>query len=491
MKFNIKTFIMAIFVMGMHCMASPAIATNVKVTKTVASRVDDSLRILADINLDAVKLGSNSQLYITPVIEDNAGNSLPLPSLMVNGHAMQIAYERKSLPGNMRKNHDVIKAVKRNNGKDQTVNYLADIPLSKWMWNPKATIRWTVDTCGCGYLHGSAAGVPTGLNLNPAAKMRVAFITPEVTELPVAVHEGKALVRFEVSKSDLHTEPYICRNGQRIDNRSELKVIDDSISYALSDKNVEIAKIKICGYASPEGSYLNNQQLSTDRSRALSEYIASKYKLPADKSEFDAVAENWDGFKDIVKTSPLLSVSQRKKLLELIDRPAYGPSDWDAKERELRTDPQFSSLYKNTILPEWFPELRATRFEISTRLKPLSDEELAEVMEHTPEKMSLNQMFRVARLYPEDSDRFNNAISTALRFYPEDPTSNLNMASALLKKGDFKEAKKYLEKAGNTPEAFNSRGIIAAWEGELDIASEMFTKAGALPEAAKNAEMAK
>lgn len=460
---------------------------GVKVANTIVNRVEGDLRLSADIILDDMKLKRNSQVYITPVLEDKSGNSAVLPALLVNGHAMQIAYER----GIVSSERNVFRAVKRNNGKSQTVSYIASVPLSKWMWNHDATVRWAVDTCGCGHLYGSLAGEPEMLNLNPASRMRVAFVTPAVTELPVMVHEGRTQVKFELSESKLHAEPYTCGNGQKIDNRAALKIIDDSIAYALSDNNVEIAKIKICGYASPDGPYLNNQQLSTDRSRALSEYIAARHKLPAEKSEFDAVAENWAGFREIVKDSRALSAGQRDDLLALIDRPTYGPADYDAKEKELRTDPKYAGLFNDVILSEWFPQLRATKFEISTRLKPLTDEELAKVMRRTPEKMSLSQMFRVARLYPEGSEEFNEAIATALRYYPDDETANLNAAVASLKNGNTDKARSLLDKAGNSPEAENARGILACMNGDMAEAEMRFKAAGALPEAAKNLEMIK
>ncbi len=45
--------------------------------------------------------------------------------------------------------------------------------------------------------------------------------------------------------------------------------------------------------------------------------------------------------------------------------------------------------------------------------------------------MSLNQMFRCgASLYPEGSDDFYRVMQTALEYFPEDETANLNMASA-------------------------------------------------------------
>lgn len=462
---------------------------NIQIENISVKRVGSDLKLTADINLDKLKLGSNRQIYLTPVLEDPEGSSVTLPALLINGRAMHIAYERKSLSGKERKNHEVGMETRRKNGKKQTVTYITSIPFEDWMWKPSASLKWVLDSCGCGNLYATDSGISSEIGLNPAPKMRVAYMTPAVKPLPVSIHEGKAQVKYEVAKSELHTEPYICKNGQRIDNRHELQIIDDSIFNALNDKNVEISKIKICGYASPEGSFLGNEKLSTDRSRSLAQYLGERYRLPAEATEYDAVAENWKGLREIVETADILTASQRSKLLSLIDQPAYGPADYDVKDLTLRTNPEFSELYRSVILPKWYPQLRTTKFEISTRLKPLSDEELAEVIRISPEKMSLNQIFRVAKLYPEGSEEFNHVIDTALKYYPEDETANLNAASAALKSGELKRASLLLEKAGDSPEANNARGILAVWVGELDRARELFRGASILPEAAKNLEL--
>lgn len=467
-----------------------SVSDGLKINNTSAGRSGDIVRVTADINLDNLRLGRNQQLYITPVIESDNGSSIVMPSVLVNGHAMHIAYERRSLPRREGLDHNVIIETKRSNGKAQSLYYVAETAMQPWMWDGSAGIHWVVDSCGCGVRYGTMTGESTLLGLNPATGMRVAYVTPAVTELPVSVHEGRAQVQFEVSKSDLHTSPYVCRSGQRIDNRPELQIIDDSISYALSDKNVEIAKIRICGYASPEGSYLGNERLSTERSRALAEYLADRYNLPSECVEYAAIAENWGGLRELVESSgDKLTDRQWRELIALIDRPAYGPSDYDDKDMELRTDPRFRELYKTLILPVWYPQLRATAFEISTRLKPMSDEELAEVILISPEKMSLNQMFRVASLYAEGSDDFNRIIETALRYYPDDETANLNAAAAAIKSEDFVKAESLLDKAGDSAEAYNARGILAANKGDIATAVEMFRKALPLPEAAKNIEM--
>ena len=447
---------------------------------------DGQLRVSMAFCLDSLRLATDRQIYLTPVLEGADGEEKVLPSVLVNGRNMHYAYLRGSLSSRELKERQVGREVRRDNGRPQTVGYEVGFPCETWMLRPGAVMKVVADTCGCGNALGSGVGTPEPLGLNPAAQMHSVYITPRVTELPVSIHEGRARVQFEVDRTELHAEPYICRNGQRIDNRAQLQVIDDSVRYALSDPNVEIASISVCGYASPESPYLHNEFLSTGRSRALAEYLGRKYNLPEGKSTYGSVAENWGEFREMADTSRMLTERERADLLALIDRPAYGAADYDAKERELKTDPRFARLYRTLILPEWFPRLRATTFAITTRLRPLDDERLAEVMKKTPGLMSLNQMMRVARLYPEGSERFNEAIATALEFYPDDETANLNAATAAIRDGDFAKAGTYLEKAGNSPEAENARGILATASGDFEAAKALFDKAGDIPEAKTN-----
>ncbi|MCM1504114.1 MAG: DUF3868 domain-containing protein [Muribaculum sp.] len=466
--------------------ALAASAGVIGTSRPVIQKADDKLHVSIEFKLDSIEVESNHQLFVTPVIDGPQGQRVTLPALLVNGRNMHYVYERGTLNDVIMGQYVIAQEVRRINGQPQSVEYAANAPYNKWMMRPGTSLQIVVDTCGCGDPLGK--GILTiPLNLTP--KMRTAYITPEVTELPISVHEGRARVQFEVDKTVLHDEPYTCRNGQRIDNREQLKIIDDSVAYALSNPNVEIASINICGYASPESPYLHNEELSMGRSRALAVYLAGKYQLPREKCTYNSVPENWREFREIVVDAPELTERQRANLLELIDRPTYGPRDFDDKERELKTDKRFASLYKNTILPKWFPRLRATEFTINTRLKPLSDEELAKVIYQTPELMSLNQMMRVARLYPEGGEKFNEIIEIARQHYPDDVTANLNAAIAALQREDYTVAEELLQKAGNSPEAENARGVVEVHRGDFDKAAEYFRAAGDLPEAIKNLNM--
>lgn len=443
-----------------------------------------------DFNLDSVKLKNNQQFFITPVIIGSNENTVGFPSVLVNGRSMQIAYERGSLKGfKSVMSHDIYTVVERKNNQPQNAEYANRIPLEDWMITPDSYVTFVYDSCACGIQGATTFGPHIPVVHDIAKDMIVAFITPEVTQLPIQIHNGRARVQFEVDKTLLHESKYICKNGQHIDNTSELKMINDSIRYALTDPNVEIARIEVCGFASPESPYLHNDELATGRSRALAEYIARSNNIPSEKTTYSAVPENWKEFRAEVLSSNEISEQQRTDLIELIDRPVYGPSDYDKKEEELKHSPKFARLYKNLILPKWFPKYRATTFSIQTHLKPMGDGELAKVFESTPEKMSLNQMFRVARLYPTGSREFNDAIAKALAYYPNNPVANLNVAASLVSEQRYEEAIPYLENAGNEPEVDNLKGIIASSKGDYSLARDYFEKAKILPEAARNLQL--
>lgn len=450
------------------------------------------LQVSAELSLDSLLLKGNEQIFLTPVVTGEEGEEEILPTVLLTGRNMHYAYERGTMRGlkEFRKKYNIIREMQRENGKPQVLKYFAAVPMQPWMRNHRLTVRFLYDNCGCGVSTGTSLGQPVDTILNPASNMHVAYITPKVTELPISIHEGKARVQFEVDRTELHDTPYQCRNGQRIDNRQQLKMIYDSIEYALTDPNVEIARIEIIGYASPESPYEHNKELATGRSRALAEYIGNyvgrKYQIPSNVAEFDAVPENWVEFREQVVKSRELTDLQRADLLTLIDRPAFSPADYDAKEQELKTSPRFKELYAKKILPEWFPHLRATKFRISTRLKPMDDDRLAEIITVSPEKMSLNQMMRVARLYPEGSEDFDRVIETALRYYPDSEEANLNAAATALRRADYNKAEELLKKAGDSPEAVNARAMVVANKGNLEEARRMLEAIKTLPEAQKN-----
>lgn len=458
-------------------------------------RAGDKLVVSMDMILDGTRLGSNKQLFVTPVIMSaDSSKTVVMPTVLFSGRNMHYVYLRsgqKALPNT---NYNIIKEVYHKSGTVSTVNYNQATDLQKWMTANNAVMRLVYDTCGCGNL--KSKGVEdTPLCLNPASRMlHMAYPVPVVGDDKIQVHQGRTKVQFEVNKFELHDQVYKYTNratkrSHTIDNRQQLKTIDDSIRYALSSPNVELVSLEICGYASPESPYEHNEYLATNRAQAVMMYVQRHDNVPAQKCTYQAVPENWNGFRQQVLDAQDITEQQRKDLLELIDRTVHTSSDYDKKESELKTSPAFADVYRNKIHPDWFPELRYTEFTIRTHLKPMTDEQLCQVMLTDPERLSLSQFYRVALSYGHGTQGFHDALCLALKYYPKDPTANANAAALAIEQENYEEAKSYLLHAGDSDDANIMRGIVATNDGDIDKACEYFNKAIKQPEAQRNLEL--
>ncbi len=156
MKTIIKSI--AALALGAACILTAA-AQTVK-TENVDIHVGaDFLSISADIVLDDLKLGSNKQMFITPVVKstldpDNSKldseNSIILPSVLVNGRNMHISYERGVLRSFKEiKEHNVGQEVRRYNGTKQKVSYSERVPVRSWMRGRDTNVTFVFDSCGC------------------------------------------------------------------------------------------------------------------------------------------------------------------------------------------------------------------------------------------------------------------------------------------------------------------------------------------------------
>lgn len=139
---NIKLILL---VSGLSCTVVPASAVspqNIKIENSVVIPVNDKMRFSADIVLDSLKLGANKQIYLTPVIEDGNGNSEVLPSALINGRSMQIAWNRGTVESSQKYTNGIKVVEKRRNGKPQSIPYDVSVPMQQWMWSPSAGVKW-------------------------------------------------------------------------------------------------------------------------------------------------------------------------------------------------------------------------------------------------------------------------------------------------------------------------------------------------------------
>lgn len=136
--------------------------------------------------LDSLRLKSNRQVVITPVLEGTDGQLATFRPVMVNGRRQHIWYQR-----NGSKRYAGATEVRRAKGKGQTVDYLDALPYEPWM--DGATLRLATDTCGCGDLLAGAPGEGRLLSFHhiavriypadPTANLNAACVALERREL--------------------------------------------------------------------------------------------------------------------------------------------------------------------------------------------------------------------------------------------------------------------------------------------------------------------
>lgn len=301
------------------------------------------------------------------------------------------------------------------------------------------------------------------------------LVMPDVEDVKIRQIEGRAFLDFPVN------ETIIYPNYRK--NPDELARIKASVDSAQFDKAVTITQITLHGYASPESPYSNNTRLAKGRTEALMSYLISKYRFNADLFKTNYTPEDWGNLRSFLTETgarrvkgdywydnkaytetpevPNTVMEYRDELIKVID----SDMEPDAKEEVLKAvggGEPYRWLHQYV-----YPGLRHTDYIIQYEIKPLSVRDGRSLIYTHPEVLSIKEMYLVAQSYEEGSDSWRDALLIAAQQYPNDETANLNAACACVKTHRLVDARKYLQKAGNTEQAQYLNNVIQAMEGTV------------------------
>ena len=422
------------------------------------------------IDISDIDLGKNQQIIYTPGIRSAKGDhAVYFGHIIVNGRNTDIREQRQR-----KKPEENSVTTVRQNGTTQYVSYTGTIPYESWMENGSLVLN--EDLCGCGDLTSQNSTVLTPVNpslydvagtapsgVAPAAKDMVMIFAEAEKESPKIRHaEGSAYIDFPVNKTNINRDYH--------DNRSEINEILQTIELVKNNPNVQITDIEIHGYASPEGSYSHNKYLAQARAKSLTDYVKSLAKINPNVFSVTSTPEDWDGLIAILEESDL---PDRYELIEIAKDNYLTP---DEKEKRMKSQYRHSYDY---MLENWFPYLRRSDYNISYSVRVFTPQEALEVIKVSPEDVSVYEMYSAAQLLGKGSQGYNDIVKLAAKTYPEDEVANYNAAVVSLHEGDNKAALSYLDKMGETADALNLRGVIAATEGDFAKAAEYFRSAAA------------
>lgn len=86
-------------------------------------------------------------------------------------------------------------------------------------------------------------------------------------------------------------------------------------------------------------------------------------------------------------------------------------------------------------------------------------------------------MYLAAQEMETGSEEYNETFDIAVRMFPDDEVANLNAANIAMSRGGLKSAERYLQKAGDSPQAIYARATLAALNKDFDTAEKMFEEA--------------
>jgi tetratricopeptide (TPR) repeat protein len=178
--------------------------------------------------------------------------------------------------------------------------------------------------------------------------------------------------------------------------------------------------------------------------------------------------EDWEGLEAYVQRS---SLANKDEILDIIQ----GDEAPDRKDQAIKR--RFPADYR-VLLTECYPSLRHSDYEVAYTIRTYTDvEEIKRIFRTSPQKLSLDEFYHLAEQYEPGTDAFNEVFETAVRMYPDDAQANLNAANAAIERKDYAQAEKYLQKAGDIPQAALAKGILAAVRGDYQAAQTFFEQA--------------
>ena len=235
----------------------------------------------------------------------------------------------------------------------------------------------------------------------------------------------------------------------------------------LANERKTLVSTDVIAYASPDGKEDQNAKLSDNRSKSAEKAYGKvvKGKEVSGEVNVTSVAEDWEGFQELVAASDLEDKDLIIRVLSMYSDPAV-------REKEIKN---MSAVY-SSLAKEVLPELRRARFIANVEYKNFTNEELLELIEENIDVLDETALLRAATLV-KDNDQKVEIYKKAAEKY-ESAAAQYNLAVTYIQMDKLAKAEKALEGLEKDADWNNAMGVIALRKNELDAAAEYFTLAG-------------
>ena len=235
----------------------------------------------------------------------------------------------------------------------------------------------------------------------------------------------------------------------------------------LANERKTLVNTDVVAYASPDGKEDQNAKLSDNRSKsaqkAYNKVVKGK-EVPGDVN-VTSVAEDWEGFQELVAASDLEDKDLIIRVLSMYSDPAV-------REKEIKN---MSAVY-STLAKEVLPELRRARFIANVEYKNYTNEELLQLIEENIDVLDETALLRAATLVEDNDQKVSIYKKAAEKF--DSAAAQYNLGVTYIKMDKLSKAEEALEELAKDADWNNAMGVIAMRKGNLDAAAEYFAAAG-------------
>lgn len=442
-----RLFTTIIAISAFVAFAEAQTTNGVVVESYTMERSGDYVSVDIELDLSDLDVKNKQAITLTPyIVRDES--SRELRSIGIYGRNRHFYFAR-----NEEKKPTTTNDIDyRKNKLPNKISYRDIIPFEKWMDGCRLVFM-RVDYGCVGTAYDQHSDILVDRFPAKAYQPQLIYVHPTTSSEKIYTINGSAFIDFPVNKMDIRPD---YRN-----NNFEIAKITGTIDSVRNDKDITIKSIAIKGFASPEGSYSNNELLAQGRTEALREYVENLYKFEEGFITTSYEPEDWAGFEKFVAES---DIEHKEEILAAI----HSDREPDNKEWYIKSNWKTDYEY---LLTHCYPALRHSDYTIEYTVRHYtSAEEIETIMNTAPQKLSLEEFHTLAQTYEAGSDKLNELYEIAVRMYPDDEIANLNAANSAISSGDYERALRYLDKAGNRPEVIYTRGAIEVMKENTEAA---------------------
>ena len=246
-----------------------------------------------------------------------------------------------------------------------------------------------------------------------------------------------------------------------------VKEYQAALDEILANERKTLVSTDVIAYASPDGKEDQNAKLSDNRSKSAQKAYNKvvKGKEVSGDVNVSSIAEDWEGFQELVAASDLEDKDLIIRVLSMYSDPAV-------REKEIKNmSAVYSTLAKNVL-----PELRRARFIANVEFKNYTSEELLQLIEDNIDVLDETAILRAATLVKENDQKIDLYKKAAEKF--NSGAAKYNMAVVYLNMNELAKAEAALAGLAQDADWYNAKGVIALRNNDLEAAAKYFTASG-------------